>query len=74
MCIRDRAESGHCVLEAVTGADGELVFWPDHPGKYRVEETEAPSGYVRVETELEFEVLPDGTVQGSTCLLYTSIL
>ena len=62
------AESGHCVLEAVTGADGELVFWPDHPGKYRVEETEAPSGYVRAETELEFEVLPDGTVQGSTVL------
>lgn len=62
------AESGRCVLEAETDAGGELVFRPDCPGKYRAEETEAPSGYVRTETELEFEVLPDGTVRGNTLL------
>lgn len=59
-------DTGKVLLEAETDGDGLVLFRPSVPGRYRLEEIFAPEGYVRTEMQLEFTVLPDGAVEGST--------
>jgi|GEM_PF-5400372 len=60
----------------IKDADGnEILCWTSDktvksfevaPGTYTLEETNAPEGYQRVETKIEFEVAADGTVTVKT--------
>lgn len=61
-------DTGKILMEAGTDGEGLAVFRPSGPGRYRLEEVQAPEGYVRTEAQMEFSVLPDGTVEGNTCV------
>ena len=61
-------DTGKILMEAGTDDEGLAVFRPSGPGRYRLEEVQAPEGYVRTEAQMEFSVLPDGTVEGNTCV------
>ena len=61
-------DTGKVLMEAGTDGEGMAVFRPSGPGRYRLEEVQAPEGYVRTEAQMEFAVMPDGTVEGNTCV------
>lgn len=54
--------------ELETNGDGEILFENILPGRYRLEETVTPAGYVRLEGPFYIDVTADGddTVEGGT--------
>ncbi|MDO4269544.1 MAG: SpaA isopeptide-forming pilin-related protein [Eubacteriales bacterium] len=51
-----KVEDGSHYLDRVTGTDGRIVLHDLEPGVYSVQELEAPSGYVRNDTEYHVEL------------------
>lgn len=59
-----RNEAGKPVLTGITDANGQLLFRPQHAGKYTVHELKAPEGHIKTDTYLTIYVTDDGTVRG----------
>ena len=53
-----RVEDGTHYLDRITGMDGTITIEDLEPGVYSVMELDAPSGYVRNETEFHVELFP----------------
>ena len=51
------------VVEPWTSVEGKTYDLTLDPGIYKMTEVNAPEGYIRVTTEIEFEVKADGTVE-----------
>ena len=64
--VRDQA--GIPVLTGVSDENGQLLFHPQHTGKYTVHEKKAPKGYVKTDAYVTFYVADDGTVTGETTM------
>ena len=58
-----RIEDGTHYLNRITGMDGTITIEDLEPGVYSVRELDAPSGYVRNETEFHVELFPGQTSQ-----------
>ena len=58
-----RVEDGTHYLDRITGMDGTITIEDLEPGVYSVTELDAPSGYVRNETEFHVELFPGQTSQ-----------
>lgn len=53
-----RVEDGSHYLDRVSGTDGRIVIEDLEPGVFSVQELEAPSGYVKNDTEYHVELFP----------------
>ena len=58
-----RVEDGTHYLDRITDMDGTIIIEDLEPGVYSVMELDAPSGYVRNETEFHVELFPGQTSQ-----------
>lgn len=57
---------GETIYSVYTDEEGKLPGVLLEPGKYTFTEDIAPAGYIREPETFEFEVLPDGTINGTT--------
>ena len=59
-----RNNDGIPVLTGITDSNGQLLFLPQHVGKYTIHELKAPDGFIKTDASLTMYVMDDGTVNG----------
>ncbi|SCI13570.1 Predicted outer membrane protein [uncultured Clostridium sp.] len=66
LCMKRAHVTMESVYEGETGEDGTLLFRPDLPGTYTIQEITPPQEYAVDDTVYEFTVEENGDIRGNT--------